>query len=103
MLMMFIMLLAWQGSNDGRYQDPFKKTVEATYASSDVRNYAEKLTDRVKSINPILTTIGVTGYAIGIKRQGQFTTSRFGLPGSVSTYQYDYRAQSGQVTFTWHF
>ena len=104
MFMMAIMLIMWQGSGQPKYQGPFIKTVEATYAGSDVKGYAEELGDRTRKKYPTLTAIGITGYAVGVKKQAQFTSKKFSLvPDTVTTYQYDYRAKSGSVGITWHY
>lgn len=100
--MTFVMLLTYQLTGDGKYKEPLTKSVEAVYAGSDLKTTADNATDYIKKKQPVLTKILPTAYAIGIKKQVSFTTSKITLvPNTITTYSYSNKTAS--INVTWRF
>lgn len=104
MLMSILMFITWQVSNDPKYQEPFNKCVEATYANSDLKRYADAAVDRARDTAPAAAVVLPAAYSLGIRKQVNLTSHKVTLvPGTVTSYHYDERAKAGSFTVTFAF
>lgn len=104
MLMSVIMLFTWQVTNDARYQAPFTKALEATYAHSELKSRIDAVQDLAKAKAPAAAVIAPAVYSLGIRKQVSLTSHKITLvPETVTTYHYDERAKSGSIAVTFGF
>lgn len=99
-----VMLIAWQGTGDSRYQAPLQKSLEAMYAKSELQGNVDNLTKMASQKAPVPAAIAPVGYSLLIKKQIGFTSAKFTpMNDTVTTYNYDQRSRSGSVAVTWHY
>jgi len=102
MLMVAIMLGIWQGTNDSKYQEPFKKTVEASYSGSELKSGVDRTLDTLRDKAPTIAKLGPAAYVIVVKKKAQFTSTKLSaFPNTVSTYKYE--NNTGTISITWSF
>lgn len=100
--MTFAMFLAWQTQGDA-YKGAFDTCTNAYYQGSDAKRYADAAVDKAKQMFPIVASTAPLIYAIGVKKEIQFTTSKFSLIGTQTAYYYNRTTHSGTVAVTWRF
>lgn len=104
MLLSILMLFTWQVTNDVKYEEPFKKCVEAAYSTSSLKQYAESTNEVLRKKAPMLYHIAIPSYGIIIRRQIHFTTNKITIvPGNATTYHYDERTKTGSVGIVFGF
>ncbi len=99
-----IMLGIWQGTGDSKYQGPLQKSLEATYARSELEEDVNNLQEVIRKKAPVIVAIAPVGYSLIIKKHMSFTSSKFSaFSNTVTSYNYDNNSKSGSVILTWHY
>lgn len=103
MAMTMLMLILWQGKGN-EYEESFKRSAEAEYQISDIKQYFDNATKLVRKEFPLLTGTLPLAYAVGVRKQVRLTSRKLNImPNSSATYQYNVNNKSGSVVFTWGF
>lgn len=103
LLLSMMFLIGWQ-SNSDKYREPFTKTMEANYVGSDLKGHVDRLTNRARTEQPILTSVLPVAYAVGVRKEVRVTSKKISpIPGTVATYQYNDKTKSGSIAVTWRF
>lgn len=98
------MFFAWQVTNDPKYQAPFTRAVEATYANSELHGYADAVQDKAKHESPIVATTLPIVYVVTTQKQMFFKSKKITLvPGSMTSYNYNQTMKTGSVAVTFTF
>lgn len=102
MFLAVLMLIAWQSTNNGVYQEPFKKSVEAEFANSELKRNFDVLVDKAKNKAPGIAKVAPLFYVVAVQKKFQFTSSKVTpFKNTVATYRYENRG--GVISITWSF
>ena len=100
-VIMFGML--WIGNNE-MYRSSFNKSIEATYANSELKQELKTTQSVFVKRYPAAATILPIGYYFGTKREVNLTSNKMSIiPNTITTYRYDHNSHSGSVVVTWRY
>lgn len=104
MTMSIIMFFAWQLTGDSKYQAPFNRCAEATYATSELKDYVDRAEQVARSAAPAPAIVLPAAYSLVVRKQMTLVSKKITLvPGTVTSYYIDERARAGAITVTFAF
>src|SRR4051812_4312746 len=101
MFLTMLFSILYLSTNDSRYKEPMMKSGEVVYSRSELKEYVESATDKVKKEFPVLTKVAPVGYALGVRKQFSVKSGKVALPDTTTTYQYDHNSRSGYIGVEW--
>lgn len=73
-------------TQDPHYETAMRKSLEATYAGSELKVLADQAAQKAREEVPALAAIAPAAYALGVKHEVKLTSSVITLcPGSVTS------------------
>lgn len=103
MFLSILMFISWQAKGD-RYKEPFTKSTEAYYQTSDVKHLVDGASNRIRKDCPAIAITAPVLYGAGVKHEIRFTSRKITpIPGTVSSYHFSSANKSGSIQVTWSF